>query len=326
MVGADLHYYYLHNNKIEPWCRQYLRSKKGLVMASLNINGLRSHIDEIKLLLDQLEIDILALNETKLDNSIDCQIGGVIFYVRGSMRFIQRNDIPNRNLELLCIEVQPHKSKPFLLIAWYRPPNDSSTTFKKVETLLSYLDKEGKEIILMGDINCDLSKDSMNNPLNSNSGRIQKLYELFSLQQIINEPTRVTITTSTHIDNIATSCIDNVLEAGVHKIALSDHYLIFCMRKLNVSNASGHKTIRTINMKKFNAEAFLADVAKVSWEGIASVTNEIDSMIETWSDLFSSIIEKHAPTRDIRVSDRNCPWVNADLKALMKSRDCLKKQ
>ena len=43
-------------------------------MASLNINGLRSHIDEIKLLLDQLEIDILALNETKLDNSIDCQI------------------------------------------------------------------------------------------------------------------------------------------------------------------------------------------------------------------------------------------------------------
>ena len=92
----------------------------------------------------------------------------------------------------------------------------------------------------------------MDNPLNSNSRRIQKLYELFSLQQIIKEPTRVTITTSTLIDHIATSCKDNVLEAGVHKIALSDHYLIFCMRKLNASNASGHKTIRTRNMKKFN--------------------------------------------------------------------------
>ena len=47
-------------------------------------------------------------------------------------------------------------------------------------------------------------------------------------------------------------------------------------------------------------------------------------MVEKWTALFSSIVEKHAPIRDIRVSDRNCPWVNADLKALMKSRDRLK--
>ena len=47
-------------------------------------------------------------------------------------------------------------------------------------------------------------------------------------------------------------------------------------------------------------------------------------MVEAWSDVFSSIIEKPAPTSDIRISDRNCPRVNADLKALMKSRDRLK--
>ena len=69
----------------------------------------------------------------------------------------------------------------------------------------------------------------------------------------------------------------------------------------------------------------MADVAEVSWEGVVSVTNDIDSMVETWSDLFLSIIGKHAPVRDIRVSERNCPWVNVDLKALMKSRDRLKK-
>ena len=43
-------------------------------MAFFNINGLRSHIDEIKLLLNELEINILALNETKLDDSINRQI------------------------------------------------------------------------------------------------------------------------------------------------------------------------------------------------------------------------------------------------------------
>ena len=97
------------------------------------------------------------------------------------------------------------------------------------------------------------------------------------------------------------------------------------MRKLNASNSGGHKTIRTRNMKKFNEEAFLTDIAKVSWERVISVNDDSGSMVEAWSDLLSSIIEKLAPIRDIRVSDRTYPWANAELKAMMKSRDRLKK-
>ena len=66
-----------------------------------------------------------------------------------SFKFILRIGISNSNLELLCIEVQPHKSKPFLLIAWYRPPNDAMATFHGVETVLSYLDREDKEVYLL---------------------------------------------------------------------------------------------------------------------------------------------------------------------------------
>lgn len=32
--------------------------------------------------------------------------------------------------------------------------------FRKAEKVLSYLDKEGKEIMLIGDTNCDLSEDT----------------------------------------------------------------------------------------------------------------------------------------------------------------------
>ena len=38
-----------------------------MAIASLNINGLRSHLDEVQLLNRSLGIHILALNETKLD-------------------------------------------------------------------------------------------------------------------------------------------------------------------------------------------------------------------------------------------------------------------
>ena len=47
-----------------------LPSKRGLKLASLNINDLKAHIHELKIYLAGNEIDILAINETKL-NKID---------------------------------------------------------------------------------------------------------------------------------------------------------------------------------------------------------------------------------------------------------------
>ena len=49
---------------------QHLGFKKSILIASLNVNGLRSHLDDVQLLLNNQGIQILALNETKLDSSI----------------------------------------------------------------------------------------------------------------------------------------------------------------------------------------------------------------------------------------------------------------
>ena len=145
-----------------------------MTIASLNINGLRSHLDEVQLLIRSLGIHILALNETKLDphypQRVDqsswlptrtpdrtCSGGGVSIYIRDSIKYKLRSDVPVDDLETICIEVDPPKSKPFLVLAWYRPPSDPVASFDKLEKALSYLDKEGKEIILLGDTNCDLT-------------------------------------------------------------------------------------------------------------------------------------------------------------------------
>lgn len=44
---------------------------RGLVMASLNINSLLAHIDELRVFMSTSKIDILSINETKLDFTID---------------------------------------------------------------------------------------------------------------------------------------------------------------------------------------------------------------------------------------------------------------
>ena len=46
-------------------------------------------------------------------------------------------------------------------------------------------------------------------------------------------------------------------------------------------------------------------------------------LVQHFSNVFSQVIEKHAPLRQIRVSEIYCPWINSDLKNLIKTRDRL---
>ena len=48
-------------------CQQHLGFRKGLAIASLNVNELLGCLDEVELLLNNLGIHFLALNEAKLD-------------------------------------------------------------------------------------------------------------------------------------------------------------------------------------------------------------------------------------------------------------------
>ena len=91
--------------------------KKSMIIASINLNGLLKNIDEIKPLMDE-GVHILAINETKLDNEISNEIvsldsfelrrkdhnrhgGWVTIYIRGDVRYLERNDLPNHTLELV---------------------------------------------------------------------------------------------------------------------------------------------------------------------------------------------------------------------------------
>ena len=155
-------------------------SKRGLLICSLNAPSLCKHKDEIEVLMRENKIDIFAINETKLDsktkdeqvsvegyNILRCDRnsygGGVAIYLRDTLNFELRTDIKTENLEMICIEMKPKCSKPFFVLAWYRPPKYETETLTEVNTLLETLEKEQKEIILIGDVNCndlDLARKS----------------------------------------------------------------------------------------------------------------------------------------------------------------------
>jgi exonuclease III len=99
---------------------------KGLVMASLNINSLLlAHIDEFRVYMNESDIDIISINETKLDSSIkdnevyisgyeivrkDRKIngrhgGGVCIYIRCNLNYKICKELCSDELEYLTVEI-----------------------------------------------------------------------------------------------------------------------------------------------------------------------------------------------------------------------------
>ena len=120
--------------------------------------------------------------------------GGVVMYIRDNTLYSQRNDLAIDDLELACIEVKLPYNKSFLVATWYRPPSSQIDLFHEWALFLSKCDTENKELIIVGDFNCNVSKAL------PDSQRLKFLCFLDQLKQSINEPTRVKSTSATLIN------------------------------------------------------------------------------------------------------------------------------
>ena len=167
-----------------------------MAIASLNVNSLLLNIDEVRTLVKDLGIHILAINETKLDGTIDDALvsidgysikrsdrnrngGGVALYIKDSIvdKCSIRVEFPESSSESSCLEVKPFRAAPFLVFDWYRPPNECPDIFRQLEECMQVLDSENKEITLLGDTNCDIllnysDGDSLTGNLPTHSMRI----------------------------------------------------------------------------------------------------------------------------------------------------------
>ena len=122
-------------------------------------------------------------------------------------------------------------------------PNKNSEIFEQLEETLQALRTENKEIMLLGDTNgdilqkySDLSDSLLFINMPAHFSRILDLYNLFGFHQLIRKATRETLKSPTLIDHIATPRKSNIITAGFHGISISDHYLVYCVRKFRITS------------------------------------------------------------------------------------------
>ena len=132
--------------------------KRGLLICSLNAPSLLKHKSEIEMLLKDNKIDILALNETKIDEIVDDSLisidkyfherhdrnrcgGDVLIYIKDTIIYekLQIDDTKLCDLETITIQLKPKCAKPFVIKAWYRPPNHKIDDILNIENCIKLL-------------------------------------------------------------------------------------------------------------------------------------------------------------------------------------------
>ena len=72
-------------------------------------------------------------------------------------------------------------------------------------------------------------------------GQITNIADIYSLHQLIKEPTRITDKSSALIDLIDTNCPERVVSSGVAHVSISDHSLVYVYRKITIDFPKGPK-------------------------------------------------------------------------------------
>ena len=113
------------------------------------------------------------------------------------------------------MEITRLRSKPFLVSTWYRPPDSPVSVFNDFEEVVMKIDEENPEYY----INVDLTPDITS----TNAIKLQHIFDIYGLNQLITEPTRVTMNSCTLIDHCLTNSPDKIAKYGAVHLAISDH-------------------------------------------------------------------------------------------------------
>ena len=288
---------------------------RGLVIASLNINSLPSHIDEFRVSISCSKVDILIINESKLDSTIhdnelylpgfevvrrDHRVngrkgGGVcIFciYLRTNLNFRIRGDLNNDNLECLFVEISMPRSTGFVVGTWNRPLGSPIEFFNEFEKLIDKIHAENKELYLLGDVNCN----SLPETTAHLSPSLTNSLDIYGLSQYFTELTRITQVSKSLIDLCITNSPEKVSHFRVVHVGISDHSLVFMTRKANYDH-NGSCTIEMQQFKNFQKEKFLNDLEQMPWRNVSSHSDPN----EMWKEWKKPVCQRHGQTRASKI-------------------------
>ena len=200
------------------------------------------------------------------------------------------------------------------------PPDSPMYHFDYFEDIVEKVDMTNHDYFLLGDINVNL----MPGVTSVNATKLNDIFEIFGLKQLIVDPTRTTSHSSTLVGLCVTNAPSKIINSGIIELSISDHVLVYMTHKVHYKQ-TGSRLIEIRNMKNFNNESFLRDLERQRWSDV-NLSNDPNEMWAKWKNMLINCIDKHVPLKTKQVGKKKSPWVTSQLKQSMRKRDSLKKK
>ena len=168
------------------------------------------------------------------------------------------------------------------------------------------------EVITVGDFNLNIFKSNY-------SKKVKSLAKNSNFTQLITEATRITPESRSCLDLAFVTHPDMIIAHGVHHLGLSDHSLIFVVRKSKKIKCSP-KIIKSRSYKNFNDADFINSLKTKDWD-IVTRFSDVNSAWAAWFDMFNEVCNKHAPIREKKIRGYLPEWVTSDFLKLTKDKE-----
>ena len=308
----------------------------------LNIRSLHKNFDSFETFLSTLnnfQFSLIGLTETWLHSNSpplfnienykllrqDRTVGrggGVAMYAHKNLNPKIRPDIHIEGSEDLFVEITHDKHKNKIVGVIYRPPSSSFDTFlENLETCLQRLSNEHKDIYLMGDFNTDLSL-----PHNNSSRRLLNTLLSYAIRPHIDQPTRITNSTQTLIDNIFSNNYNDSLNGTIYS-DISDHLPIFTISRIKTPIMSNKNNLGFHRKEtKPNIDSLIADLSQEEWQDVY-VEADVNSAYNVFIKKIRNLYDKNVPlVRNSSGKLRNKqPWITRGILKSILTRNRLYK-
>ena len=304
----------------------------------INIRSLKPKFDGILYKMEMIRHDIaqyyniITLSETWLNDSDDLdnfridgyqkpffrnrdQIGGgVLCWVADNIAAQRRLDLEVNEIEALWLEVRENVHK-FLLCVAYRPP--SCTDFwSHLQNSVDKIYVDGdvhSKILLIGDFNSDF------NTLQGQ--RLSNFATVNNLSMLIYQPTRITNTTSSILDQCLTNFPNYVKESGVEPpIADNDHCSIYVKLHFKVKKSKCYsKTMWDFSTA--NTFEFRNSFTSFDWDSL--VKEDINETCRLFTEKILHSAREFIPHKLVTVRTFDKPFYNGYLRRLRRKVNCL---
>ena len=254
--------------------------------------------------------------------------GGVGMFIHNSFNFeplLELSTFLPRIFESQFVKLKTGKNKYTIIGNIYRPNSAPFADLKIANSQLkdilhslksNPLYKKSSDINIVGDFNIDLLKYQIHSDTET---YLETLLE-YSLLPIVTLPTRISHNSTTIIDHISTSFLDNNYDVGIIISDLSDHFPVFYTRSMhdNILDPPELSTIRRINDN--TKEIFNNLLQNYDWTHVLNNFNPASS----FDDFFQVIdfcYNQAFPEMVVRPAKRNkpnSPWMT---KGILKSRN-----